>query len=86
MLKGKIIKIVETPDIHWVKYICRGEDNTNFECKEKRLLQAGKGRKRGEKAISVCWLNAHHELTPAWLKPAANRLGKKQVSQFLRHS
>jgi hypothetical protein len=50
------------------------------------MLSAGKGRKRGEKAISVCWLNAHHELTPAWLKPAANRLGKKQVSQFLRHS
>ena len=43
MLKGKIIKIVETPDINWVKYICRGEDNTNFECREKRLLQDGKG-------------------------------------------
>ena len=38
MLKGKIIKIVDDPDLPRVKYVCRGENNIDFVCTEKHWI------------------------------------------------
>ena len=38
MLKGKIIKIVDDPDLPRVKYVCRGEKNIDFVCTEKHWI------------------------------------------------
>jgi len=38
MLKGKIIRVIDTPDLPKVKYGCRGEDNIDFVCTEKHWI------------------------------------------------
>ena len=38
MLKGKVTRIIDDPSLPRVKYVCRGEGNTDFICSEERWI------------------------------------------------